>query len=121
LEEAIVNAYYHGNLELAANGAPDRKRSEELARQRCAVAPFCDRRIHVRARITRSEATFVIRDEGPGFDTARIQPPPGFAHADQGFGRGIMLMRSIMDEVTYNAAGNEVTMVKHGVRLDAND
>jgi CheY-like chemotaxis protein len=118
LEEAIVNAYYHGNLEIAANGAPDRKRNEELARQRCALAPYGDRHISVRARITRSEATFVIRDEGPGFDTARFQPTPGFAHADQGYGRGIMLMRSIMDKVTYNAAGNEVTLVKRGVSLE---
>ncbi|MEZ6145414.1 MAG: ATP-binding protein [Planctomycetaceae bacterium] len=28
-------------------------------------------------------------------------------------GRGITLMRSIMDEVLYNPAGNEVTLIKH--------
>jgi CheY-like chemotaxis protein/anti-sigma regulatory factor (Ser/Thr protein kinase) len=118
LEEALANAYYHGNLELAADGAArDRKRYEELARQRLAEAPYRDRRIHVRARITRTEAVFVIRDEGPGFDAARLLSGTGLAQPDQGFGRGVMLMRSIMDEVSYNAAGNEVTLVKRAVNL----
>src|SRR5262249_32192680 len=103
LEEALANAYYHGNLELAADGdARDRKCYEELARQRLAQAPYRDRRIHVRARITRAEAVFVIRDEGPGFDAARLLSAAALAQPDQGFGRGILLMRSIMDEVTYN-------------------
>jgi hypothetical protein len=30
-------------------------------------------------------------------------------------------MRSIMDDVKYNAAGNEVTLVKRGVTLEAGD
>jgi CheY-like chemotaxis protein len=113
LEEALANAYYHGNLELGADGTQDRKRADELARQRSSDAPYRDRRIHVRARITRTEATFVIRDEGPGFDTARILPATGLV---EGCGRGILLMRWIMDAVSYNPAGNEVTLVKRGLR-----
>ncbi len=55
LEEALVNAYYHGNLQLSADGtAPDRKRNEQLAQERSLESPYCDRRIHVRARITRA-------------------------------------------------------------------
>jgi CheY-like chemotaxis protein/anti-sigma regulatory factor (Ser/Thr protein kinase) len=120
LEEALANAYYHGNLELAADGsAHDRKRYEELARQRALEAPYRDRRIHVRARISRAEAVFVIRDEGPGFDTTRLQELAGLAESEQGFGRGILLMRTVMDEVTYNPAGNEVTLVKRCVRPEA--
>lgn len=122
LEEAFVNAYYHGNLQLTADGSsPDCKRREELARQRRLEAPYCHRRLHVRAHITRSEAVFVIRDEGPGFDTAQFLSAPGLVHADHSFGRGIMLMRSIMDEVNYNPVGNEVTLVKRGVILEAGD
>jgi CheY-like chemotaxis protein/anti-sigma regulatory factor (Ser/Thr protein kinase) len=114
LEEALANAYFHGNLELAVDGsAPDRKRCEQLAQERRFEWPYCGRCIHVRARITRTEATFVIRDEGPGFDTARFQPDAALTLGDHG--RGIMLMRSIMDEVTHNAAGNEVTLVKRAV------
>jgi CheY-like chemotaxis protein/anti-sigma regulatory factor (Ser/Thr protein kinase) len=116
LEEALANAYYHGNLQLAADGdGRDRKRYEELARQRALEPPYRDRQIHVRARISRAEAVFVIRDEGPGFDTARLAAATALAEGEQGYGRGILLMRTVMDEVTYNAAGNEVTLVKRAV------
>jgi CheY-like chemotaxis protein/anti-sigma regulatory factor (Ser/Thr protein kinase) len=122
LEEALANAFYHGNLELAAQGAGrDRERYAELARQRLAHAPYRDRRIHVRARITRDEAVFVIRDEGPGFDAARVLLAAPRTEPDQAFGRGIMLMRSIMDEVSYNDAGNEVTLIKRAVRMAQSD
>jgi anti-sigma regulatory factor (Ser/Thr protein kinase) len=122
VEEALMNACYHGNLELATGGsANDRKRYEELARQRSLEPPYCDRHIHVRARITRAEAVFVIRDEGPGFDSKRFLPASRLTDADKGFGRGLTLMRSVMDEVTYNAAGNEVTLVKRGVIFDPGD
>jgi CheY-like chemotaxis protein len=115
LEEALANAYYRGNLELNADGA-DGKQREQQAAERCLQAPYRDRRIHVRARVTRSEAAFTIRDEGPGFDTARILPTIGRLDAEQTCGRGILLMRWIMDEVSYNPAGNEVTLVKRAVR-----
>ena len=121
LEEALANAYYHGTLQLGADGgARDRKRYEERARERVTQAPYCDRKIHVRARITRTEACFVVRDEGPGFDTARLAPPSPsrMADAEKGYGRGLMLMRSIMDEVAFNAAGNEVTLIKRAVKPD---
>lgn len=122
VEEALANAYYHGNLELGADGSVrDRKRYEELARQRCLEFPYCDRRIHVRARVTPAEAVFVIRDEGPGFDTARLQSPSELAEGELGYGRGIRLMRAIMDEVKYNAEGNEVTLVKRCVNLETGD
>ncbi len=122
LEEALANAYYHGSLELFADGGTrDRKRCEELARQRYLDQPYRDRRIHVRARITRAEALFVIRDEGPGFNSMQLPQVTGLSETEQGYGRGIMLMRSIMDEVTYNAAGNQVTLVKRCVNQDADD
>jgi CheY-like chemotaxis protein len=113
LEEALLNACYHGNLEVgAALGKADRAAYEQLARHRRWEAPWGERRIHVRAKISRTEAVFVIRDEGPGFDVAALPPDANLAEAERGAGRGVILMRTIMDEVTYNDAGNEVTLVK---------
>src|SRR5262249_49062295 len=46
LEEALANAYYHGNLEVGATlGKTDRDAREQLARQRLLEAPYRDRRI----------------------------------------------------------------------------
>lgn len=113
LEEALMNAYYHGNLEIgSALGKVDRQEYERLADERLGQAPFRDRQIRVSAKISRAEAVFVIRDQGPGFAVSQLPTASGVPDADCGSGRGAILMRTIMDEVTYNEAGNEVTMIK---------
>jgi CheY-like chemotaxis protein len=112
LEEALTNACYHGNLELGpASSAGDRRAYEDLAERRRWEAPYRDRRIHVTVRVSRSEAVFVVRDEGPGFDVAKL-PAADALSAERGAGRGVTLMRALMDEVAYNTAGNEVTLTK---------
>jgi CheY-like chemotaxis protein len=113
LEEALLNAYYHGNLEVsAALGRADRRAYDELARRRLGESPYRERRIFVRAKVSRSEAVFVVRDEGPGFDVSRLPPAGTLPDSEEQAGRGVILMRTIMDEVTYNDPGNEVTLVK---------
>jgi CheY-like chemotaxis protein len=109
LEEALTNACYHGNLEVGSTA--DRRAREELAERRRWEEPYRDRRIHVLARLSRSQAVFVVRDEGPGFDVAAL-PAADVLSAERESGRGVTLMRALMDEVAYNAAGNEVTLTK---------
>lgn len=113
LTEALANAVDHGNLEL------DSKLRElpgdayrELGAERSRLAPYRDRRVHVRATVTPAEATYVIRDEGPGFDMSQIPDPTDPENLALPHGRGVMLINCFMDDVRYNAAGNEVTMVK---------
>jgi CheY-like chemotaxis protein len=112
LEEALTNACYHGNLEVGATlGPSERGAYEALAQQRRFEEPYRDRRIHVTARLSRQEAVFVIRDQGPGFDVAKLAASSQI-DAERASGRGIILMRTIMDDVTYNDIGNEVTLIK---------
>jgi CheY-like chemotaxis protein len=121
LEEALRNAYYHGNLEVGATlGKVDRQAYDELARQRLWEAPYRDRRIHVTARISRSEAVFVIRDQGPGFDVSKLGSGV-LPDAHSAAGRGVVLMRSMMDEVKFNEAGNEVTLIKRRAKQETPD
>jgi anti-sigma regulatory factor (Ser/Thr protein kinase) len=116
LEEALVNAYYHGNLEVDAQlRADDYRAYYDLARSRSQQPPWRDRRIHVTARATRTEATYVIRDEGRGFNAAAYAPPTEPSDLERPFGRGLLLIHTFMDEVRFNSAGNEVTLVKHKV------
>ena len=114
--EALVNALYHGNLEitseqLLAADADDRSR-ETLQAERRATPPFCDRRLHVRLAAARGELRITIRDEGPGFDVAGVPDPTAPENLTKASGRGLVMMRMFMDEVSFNDAGNEVTMVK---------
>lgn len=114
LEEALLNAIYHGNLEvsseLRANGD---EQFHALARARRYLSPYAPRRVRVTARLTPTSATVVIADEGPGFDVSKLPDPTDPEFLERPSGRGVLLMRTFMDAVRYNATGNRVTLVKH--------
>jgi anti-sigma regulatory factor (Ser/Thr protein kinase) len=112
LAEALGNAIEHGNLEIAGELRSDLEAHGALMRERKGCPPWCDRRVRVRARLTREEARFTIRDEGPGFDPGTLPDPRDPEMMQRVHGRGVLLMRSFMDEVTWNDAGNEVILVK---------
>jgi len=113
LREALVNAIYHGNLELASElFERDEAHFAELAAQRPHEPPYAARRVHVTARETRTEATYVIRDDGHGFDPTVLPHPTDPENLDRPTGRGLFLIRTFMDEVRHNAVGNEITMIK---------
>jgi anti-sigma regulatory factor (Ser/Thr protein kinase) len=112
LEEAVRNALYHGNLELGSEARDAAwQRGGEAFEHRRQKAPYDRRLITVDVHISLTEARFHVRDEGPGFDTAELaahHDPARWDHA----GRGYRLMCAFMDEVAYNAQGNEVTLIK---------
>lgn len=118
LEEALLNAIYRGNLEVGAEDLQeDRARllrgdGASLVDERRGQPPYRDRKTLVRVCLTPDEARFTIRDEGPGFNVAPVAKADDPVAVVREGGRGLVLMRTFMDEVTYNAAGNEVTMVK---------
>jgi CheY-like chemotaxis protein len=113
LGEALWNALYHGNLEISsALRQHDEGAFLEEAEERRQLSPYKYRRIHVNARIDSSEAVYVIRDEGPGFDYSALPDPTAPANLEKSTGRGILLIRAFMDEVIYNDKGNQITMVK---------
>jgi CheY-like chemotaxis protein len=97
LAEALHNAVVHG--------APRRLPAiPHLEQSPC---------IDVLAEFTRSDARFVIQDHGPGFNYRAVADPrtePGHLTGD--CGRGLALIRLFMDEVSFNDAGNEITMLK---------
>jgi CheY-like chemotaxis protein len=117
LAEAIRNAMYHGNLELPLGGCEDGDQLSPGDADLIAIirdhTPYSERRIHLHATFSSEEARFVIRDEGPGFNTVDVpdvEADPSLL--TDGGGHGLVLIRMFMDEVTFNATGNEVTMVK---------
>jgi CheY-like chemotaxis protein len=116
LQEALINALYHGNLEISSDlRQGDERAFYEAAAERRNQPPFASRRIQVRVRIDQRAATFTIGDEGPGFDTSRVGRPIEPEDLFRIGGRGLLLIRTFMDEVAFNAAGNTITMIK---RLD---
>jgi len=113
LEEALVNAIHHGNLEVSSELRRDSlARYHEAIRQRSEEPPYRDRQVTVTARFTREAAEFCIRDQGPGFDPSTLPDAADPINLDRPGGRGLILMRFVMDEVRFNSQGNEVTLRK---------
>lgn len=113
LEEAMVNAMYHGNLEVGSElRGEDDTSFYRVAAERARVPPYRDRRILIQANLTRDEAVFSIRDEGPGFDPSTLPDPTSPESLERVSGRGLLLMRAFMDDIRHNSTGNEVTLVK---------
>jgi CheY-like chemotaxis protein/anti-sigma regulatory factor (Ser/Thr protein kinase) len=113
LEEALLNAYYHGNLEVSSElREQDHSSYYNLAQERSQMEPYRARRITVEASVTPTESRYVIRDEGPGFNPADLPDPTDPANIERPCGRGLLLMQTFMDAVKYNPIGNEVTMIK---------
>jgi serine/threonine-protein kinase RsbW len=88
LEEALVNAIEHGNRN--------------------------DRARQVKVAIDISAQRFWVRvaDEGTGFDPLRVPDPTDAEHLTEPHGRGVLLMRRLMNRVRFNTRGNEVEMEK---------
>lgn len=54
----------------------------------------------------------VVRDPGPGFDTASIASPIVGENVFSSHGRGIYLINQLMDEVRFERGGREIRMRK---------
>ncbi len=82
-----------------------------------------DRLVNITYRVHEDRLEIVIRDQGSGFDRgdlphAAVAEDP-FSHLDvrdklglRAGGFGLLICQGMVDEMTYNEAGNEVTLVK---------
>jgi anti-sigma regulatory factor (Ser/Thr protein kinase) len=113
VEEALLNAIVHGNLDVSG----DLRQLDEEAyyRQidvRRGQPPYTERHVKLTARLSRTEATFEVKDEGRGFDVSLIPNPTDPENLFRVGGRGILLMRSFMTAVHFADGGTRVTLVK---------
>jgi anti-sigma regulatory factor (Ser/Thr protein kinase) len=111
LREALVNAIEHGNLEVSSRlrELDDDSYVREVRRRR-ETEPYRSRRVTLCARETRDEVTYVIKDEGPGFDVGSLPDPTRPENLEKASGRGLLLIRAFMDEVSHSPSGNEITL-----------
>jgi CheY-like chemotaxis protein/anti-sigma regulatory factor (Ser/Thr protein kinase) len=113
LREAVLNAMHHGNLELSSDLRETNEREyHRLTEERRKQKPYSDRKVYVTALDTPDESIYVVRDEGPGFDPNKLPNPLDPENMDKVSGRGLLLIRTFMDEVRHNSAGNEITLIK---------
>lgn len=114
LDEAILNSIFHGNLEVSTElrQLDDGQAFFEMVERRKVTPPYRDRHVFISLTATPEQATFVVRDEGQGFDISQIPDPTDPENLEKAGGRGLLLIQSFMDEVRHNRCGNEITMIK---------
>lgn len=88
LEEALTNAVKHGN--------------------RCDPCKC----VTVRYAVSAEEADIMVRDEGAGFQPDAVPDCTSAERLPVPNGRGLLLIRAYMDEVSYQDCGREVRFVK---------
>jgi CheY-like chemotaxis protein len=114
LQEALCNALFHGNLEVSSElRQEDETVFERLAEERRWIEPYRSRRIRVQAQLDRDAARFVFADDGPGYDTSIFDRPVQPEDLNRIGGRGLLLIRTFMDQVSFNKSGNQITMLKY--------
>jgi len=88
VEEALVNAIKHGNQ----------------------MDP--NKRVRVLYRIHPERFEVRITDQGPGFDPSDVPDPTAPENLERPCGRGLLLMRYYMTEVSFDDRGSTITMLK---------
>src|SRR5437016_2479310 len=104
LQEALVNAVVHGNLELSSElkEHADSSFAEALA-QRAADGELSNRTVDVLVEYDGRRCRWIITDQGKGFDVdaAMRRLESDDPEVILASGRGIMIMRSFLDDVKY--------------------
>ena len=117
--EALTNAIHHGNLELDSEWRQnDEAEYFRIAEERRQSKPYSDRRVRMVSTLSDQEVRFVIDDEGLGFKVDQIRDPTDEINMERMGGRGLLLIRSFMDQVTHNSTGNSIALIKNVVPLD---
>jgi CheY-like chemotaxis protein/anti-sigma regulatory factor (Ser/Thr protein kinase) len=120
-EEALLNSLYHGNLEVDSElRDQDQGAYEDLAHRRTLQAPYIERQLYVDISLTQEAVLFSVRDQGPGFNPDDIPDPTDPEFLDRPSGRGMLLMKSFMDELSYSQGGRQVTMMKKAPPAETN-
>ena len=88
VEEALINAIRHGN-----------RLDERLS-------------VHVDFSYEGDTVSLTIEDMGEGFDYHTLPNPTHEDNVLKTMGRGIFLVRHLMDRVEFNEKGNRITMIK---------
>ena len=87
LSEALVNAIVHGNKENS------------------------EKKVHVKIEYSDTSLTVTIKDEGTGFDVNKLADPTREENLQKEHGRGIFIIRSLVDKFECNSSGNGTVFI----------
>ena len=120
LREAIDNAMIHGNLEITSEiieneglkmfyqKVDDRKNNEK----------YINRKVTIYYELDTDFVEYIVEDEGPGFDYNILPDPRDPENFFKNSGRGLLIIRTLMDEVDWNDKGNMIRLRKYATEKE---
>lgn len=112
VHEAILNAIIHGNLGVPSSlKNDDAPHFERLLEERRRDPTYGQRAVRIEYRADRTYAEYMIEDEGDGFDFRKLPHPNDSSAMLEVSGRGLLIIRLTMSEVSWNDRGNRVRLV----------
>ncbi|KJJ84112.1 anti-sigma regulatory factor, serine/threonine protein kinase [Candidatus Omnitrophus magneticus] len=96
-EEAVRNAMLHGN-----------KLSD-------------DKKVKIDVVITEQEITIKVEDQGEGYDPSLVPDPTLEENLLKESGRGVYMIKHLMDNVSYEKQGRKIIMNKRFGRINKGD
>lgn len=122
LMELLTNALEHGNLEISYEDKTKWMKQGgdilQLIATRAKMPQFANRRIHISYSIGKSTSTFTIKDDGNGFDWRNRTKE---ASDTELHGRGINLSKQLVQKLSYNEKGNQVSFEIKNLRNSINN
>ena len=115
LSELILNSIEHGNCGIGHSEKSDwlarEKEISELIVERCRDPRVATKKVKLDWDCDNERCRFIVRDEGVGFDVMAFRNKPKGEAGNRLHGRGIVMAQMVADELVYNKAGNQVTMM----------
>jgi len=121
LKEALTNAMFHGNLEIDSSlrdSGGMREFNEEVEKRRI-IAPYNERMVKITYEFTPDYVLYEIEDQGPGFNYQSLPNPRDPENFFKNSGRGLLIIRIHMDEVTWSDSGRVITMKKSKINRNS--
>ena len=105
-EECKVNQDYYGNILIAITEAVNNAIVHGNKRDP-------EKKLFVSCQTTDKELTFIVEDEGVGFDFENLPDPTDPENLEKPHGRGVFLMRNLADDVSFTENGRVVELNFH--------
>lgn len=123
LSELLINAIEHGNCGISYeekyNELKSGKSVVDVITERCKDPVIAAKRVYFEWDIRKYSSSFIIRDEGEGFDVSSVRKSISSQEQMRPHGRGIRMAELFSSSVQYNEKGNEVILtVEHRQKAD---
>jgi DNA-binding response OmpR family regulator len=117
LQEAFTNSVEHGNLDLKSSWKDefDSKGIDlfsKIKRERLINPIYAERKINLTLCFDQDKLVFTVKDQGQGFlENKKVSIKKN--DDLKPYGRGLIIILKVMDEVNYSHKGSEVELIKY--------